>query len=156
MSWVSSWWHKNTGPTFECHGASFNDMGQKFWMSWLCPTVKVLSYALWKPRKRRIATQRGHIIFCWHHILLDALRESKHHEISHKVDIVPHNQPSIAPLLNNSLWTGCSAAWRWIQIPKQQTNKRIQSTEANARSSKQYYIKSGPKEIILLFSPRLR
>ena len=39
MSWVSSWWHKNTGPTFECHGASFYDMGQKFWMSWLCPTV---------------------------------------------------------------------------------------------------------------------
>ena len=39
MSWVSSWWHKNTGPTFGCHGASSYDMGQKFWMSWLCPTV---------------------------------------------------------------------------------------------------------------------
>ena len=44
MSWVSSWRHKNTGRTFECHGASFYDLGQKFWMSWLCPTVLVLSW----------------------------------------------------------------------------------------------------------------
>ena len=30
MSWVSSWWHKNTCPTFECHGASFMTWAKSF------------------------------------------------------------------------------------------------------------------------------
>ena len=30
MSWVSSWWHKNTSPTFECQGASFYDSAKSF------------------------------------------------------------------------------------------------------------------------------